>query len=56
MSAQAIFHLQSALRITELIKSAAKSGKIHDKALIDKAMRLVEQELNFVTQETQGHN
>jgi hypothetical protein len=45
-------HLESALRLTELIKSAAKSGKIYNKEILDKAMKMVEKELSLALEES----
>lgn len=51
MNSQTINHLQSALRITELIKSAARAGKLNNAKMINNAMQMVEKELSLAAEE-----
>jgi len=52
MNTQVLSHLQSALRITELIKSAARAGKLNDAKMLGKAMQMVEKELSLAVDGT----
>lgn len=50
MNKEAILHLESALRISELIKSRVNFEKKPDIQIISQAMLMIEKELNLATQ------